>query len=52
MNNLDTTITIKKAIKKRLKTCKEYSRESWVDLMIWFIEMYKEVKNSIEIIKY
>lgn len=52
MNNLDTTITIKKAIKERLRTCKEYSRETWDDLLIWFIEMYKGVKNSIEIIKY
>lgn len=39
------TNTIKKVLKERLRTCKEYLRETWDDLMILFIEMYKEVIN-------
>ena len=48
MSNINTTITIKKTIKKELKSCMVHKRETWDDLMIRLIKMYKEVKKNNE----
>ena len=44
MSNLNTTITIKTAIKVKLIDCKEHPRDTWDDVMLRLIKTYKEVK--------
>ena len=53
MSNLDTTITIKKSIKVKLRDCKEHPRDTWDDIMLRLIKIYKEfkVKNKRNSIK-
>ncbi len=48
MSNLDTTITIKKSIKVKLRDCKEHKRDTWDDVMLRLIKIYKEVKVQNE----
>ncbi len=48
MSNLNTTITIKKVIKKELNGCREHPRDTWDDIMLRLIKTYKEVKVQNE----
>ena len=48
MSNLDTTITIKKSIKERLRDCKEHPRDTWDDIMLRLIKTYKKDKVQNE----
>ena len=46
MSNTETTITLEKSTRDKLRTCKFYRRETWNDLMIRLIKMYKEQDTS------
>ena len=42
MSDINTTITIKKSIKKELETCKNFSYEHWDDVMLRLVKIYKK----------
>lgn len=46
MSNVNTTITIKKFIKKELENCKKFSYEHWDDVILRLIKMYKKYKPN------
>jgi len=46
MSSTETTITIKKSTRDDLRDCKFYRLETWNDLIIRLIKMYKEKDTS------
>ena len=51
MSDPNTTITIRRSIKRELEKCKNFSYEHWNDLMLRLIKTYKKVKNKNEEVK-